>query len=115
MKIKNLDHEIAEFVLPKLKEFRKNTDSIPYLVIQNTLKDTKYWPEYRNNPSKLPKIEREHCEKICSEEWDRILGVMIESFELILSEFDHTFPEGSFREYKIQCGLDLFAKYFRDL
>ncbi len=84
----NLDHTIAEFVLPRIKRFKEITISYPG-----------------------------HLDK---DSWNKILDQMIFSFEAILNEWNLNEPKMTVEERKeydkkVQEGLDLFGKYFRDL
>ena len=82
----SLDITIAEFVLPRLELFRKVIDCFPY--------------EFNS-----------------IEEWYEILDKMIEAFRLITEKFSHlyTSSEEKERQEKINCGLDLFRKYYNHL
>lgn len=80
----NLDITIADFILPRLQEFKKVSDSFPH---------------------DLSSVE----------EWHDILDKMIAAFTLISNKFKHPLEFYESRAETIDCGLDLFRKYYYDL
>lgn len=88
---RNLDKTIAQFISPGLKLYKNSYDCIP-------------------------------CEIKDRDEWDEILDKMIYSFDYYASnqryEIDfstYSMDELKAHRDKIQEGIDLFAKYFREL
>ena len=62
----NLDHELAVWLVPRLKLFRKNSNGCPAFL-------------HNGKPATM-------------EDWDRILGEMIEGFELKIKEWSEYDP-----------------------
>lgn len=93
----NLDKRIAEFVLPRLKIYKKEANCYPGRDEANT-----------------------------PEKWDAILDKMISAFEYILEDEEYWLKNYNYtqEQYKekwiekqesVSEGLHLFAEYFRDL
>lgn len=81
--------------------------------------DTETWNLYFGiSKYILPRLKRfrkipcGHPMGITEKEWDEILSKMIWSFQFIVKD-EINVPEGDW--IKMQEGLDLFAKWFRDL
>ena len=84
----NLDYTIAEFALPRLRRFKEVTNGYPG--------------------------------ELSEELWDEILDKMIFSLEYTVKEFrmEDEYTDLEFLKSqgeKVQEGLELFGKYFRDL
>lgn len=108
----DLGYTVAAFTLPRLKRFKKLNNGIPGRLLVEPdgtihFNDTEY---------------QEQKEK----EWNTILDCIIWSFEQIINldeepNINNCKNWEDFRNkmdiynQKIQYGLDLFAKYFRDL
>ncbi len=124
----NLDNTLAQVILPALKEYRKITFAIP-----SNIHDTAGLP--------YPTETDEEYE-IALKKWHETLDKMIWSFEQITSDYeqqfysvegeiaDPIFKDGQLNwktkptidfdalkhhDKKIQEGLDLFGKYYRNL
>jgi len=93
----NLDHTMAEFILPRLKVFKKYTNGYPGIEPMDTY-----------------------------EKWLAALNKMILAFELIIKSDDIMFDSNNKlvenwkelsedRNNKVQEGLHLFATYFESL
>lgn len=81
----NLDVFISEKLLPIMKKYKEVADE--------------HYP----------------CDLKAHKDWNKIIDKIILSFELIIKDDFVTGKEMIKREKEIQEGLDLFAKYFRDL
>lgn len=108
----SLDYTIAAFTLPRLKRFKKLNNGIPSsLLIESD--GTSHFDD-------------EEYQKQMEKEWNAILDCMIWSFQQIYNPIDEPIIENckNWDDYRdrmviynqeIQYGLDLFAKYFRNL
>ncbi len=105
----NLDYTIAEWIIPRLKKYKKITNGYPPI-------DRKVYSETKE------------LEDITFEDWQNILDEMILAFELSLTDpFDEieklgfNISDDKFdkfceeRNNKIERGLDLFKYYIQDL
>ena len=102
----NLDWTIAQFVLPRLKRYKQVKQCVP---------------------GRLCTFQKGAlCETDSIERWNKLLDAMIWSFEQIVDdsqeplvqegeEFEDFCKRHQIWENKLQYGLDVFAKYFRDL
>ena len=96
---------IAQFVLPRLKRFKKLNNGVPMSLC------------FHGNDV--------HRQGRVAKEWDAILDKMIWSFEQIVDDSDPEKLENETNEEyvdrcrmwnnNVQHGLELFAKYFLDL
>jgi hypothetical protein len=89
----NLDLVIAEFILPRLIEFRKTQAGIPGCFMDK-------------NYEELSKKEQKLDDKKSKKEWNDCVDKMIIAFDIITK--GTVFSEGA----KVDEGLDLFRKYF---
>lgn len=105
-----LDVVIAQFILPRLKRFKKLNNGIPTSLFFDG-------EDYH--------INDETYTEQASKKWDTILDEMIWTFEQLAYDSSPDKKDSeSWDEYKVRCqqwtnnvehGLQLFAKYFRDL
>lgn len=104
----NLHNTLAEYIYPRLKEFRKQHCGAPGYF------------DYKNG---TPRFSEKYGPKIkgrmCYKEWDKILDKMVLAFELWLS-IDDWVCEYDSKEYrkkmsKIEEGFSLFMKHFNGL
>jgi len=102
IEVSNLDMVITQFVLPRLKIFRKNLNSSPLLP---------------NREKKFEAIISKDSYQEMELEWKRIIDKMILAFEYYNQ--DNIFPENENDLYEeaqqrkiiIQEGFELFGKY----
>jgi hypothetical protein len=98
----NLDYKIAEFVLPRLKLFKKKK-----MGWSNDFHDLNY-DDYNEE-------ERKKSDEKAEKEWNKTIDKMIYSFELIIKDEWKSIEEMKKKDKDIEEGLKLFAKYFREL
>jgi hypothetical protein len=92
----NLDHHLAEIILPRLKSFKKS--------------------KRHGVPGDLCPLDQTDAEfEKVIKEWEEIIDTMIKAFELIINDEWHTSKEMLEQERLIKIGLDNFAKYYRGL
>ena len=95
----NLDYRISEFILPRLKHFRKNNRiGVPCTIFNESNGDDS--------------TEELHQKKI--EEWNIILDKMILAFENIVKD-DYDKDSYKKQQEEIEEGLKLFCTHFRGL
>lgn len=96
----NLDGTICKFILPRLKEYRKNIRSYPTCIIANSSSSDGYnEEEFKFNVLK----------------WKGIIDKMIFSFEEYLTVGYSIGNKRNEKDKQISEGLQLFAKYFQCL
>lgn len=91
----SLDFTLAKWILPRLTEFKKVKRGVPCL---------EGFGSYH--------VDEDY--KKAEDEWDRIIDLMILSFELIVRDGNGEILSRE-EEAKIDEGLDLFKKYLRNL
>lgn len=89
----NLDHTIVQFILPRLKQFKKVNNGYP-----------PYGTDLKNTSKKI---------KMTQANWDAILDAMIEAFTILVDE-DYCFLNEA-QEKIVDKGLKYFGLYFRNL
>ena len=108
----DLGYTIAGFALPRLKRYKKLNNGIPSCLLIESDGTTHF--------------NDEEYQKQMEKEWDSILDCMIWSFEQIVNldeepDISNCKNWEDFRnkmdiyDKKVQYGLDLFGKYFRNL
>jgi hypothetical protein len=111
------DSTLAAIILPVLRKFKERKQGSPSSMTgfwQTSMVDNQYCFPFYANDNKLA-WDSAHTE------WDSIVDKMIWSFEQLQPEFDWeeqylgNFDKAREHEAKIQEGLDLFGKHFRDL
>lgn len=90
--LQNLDIAIINFILPRLKEFQKTNDSIPFNLVQNG----------------------QFCEYTL-DEYNEMLSRIIDAFEQYLDCASKPFEMNAEKIMKIQDGLFLFFRCFSTL
>lgn len=95
----SLDYSLSEWIVPRLKMLRETKQGCPFI---------DGFDEIYSNPD----ATEDEWEQIYKA-WDEIMGKMILAFELVIKD-DHG-EERLKNEEKIEEGLKLFARYFRNL
>lgn len=112
----SLDYTIAQFILPRLIRYKKLNNGVPGI----------FFIDEEGNDHIM---DTDNYTEIASKKWNDTLDKMIWSFDEIVTEknepmFHSDMDEEEKKKWlsdlqiysdKIQEGLDLFAKYFRDL
>ncbi len=97
-----LKYSIAEFMIPKLEDYKNNYQktgmSIPSLIEKDESRDF--------SDEKITRLRKD---------WLSKLEVMIVSFKMVLNYNAGDNPDIPYDEDLIQEGLELFAKYYQDL
>lgn len=112
-----LDHTILEFILPRLKHFRKigqeHSWPGPHAIFDID------WDTFQA----LPEAEQEDLNERSQEEWDRMLGKMIRAIELqiehggifLAKDEDGRYVQSAALEAEYKEGWDLFIEWFHAL
>ena len=97
-----LKYSIAEFMIPKLEEYK-----------HNFIESGKSIPTWVGEISKEEYSEQEI--NLLTEEWLQKLDEMIISFKMVLNYATGDDSNIAYNEDTIQQGLDLFARYYQNL
>lgn len=104
----NMDHTLALIIVPMLKQLKETKHGAPF--VDNEDVPEELWRKETPDIPFLEEPDEKHFER-----WDYVIDEMIWAFERILDSDDIEKSNDEEIMNRIDNGLKLFGKYYRDL